>query len=452
MLQNYQDLSFVHEWQRYSDNLATELTQCLDEGKDVEAYRTLVETISAMPIGKEKALAADALFYLLMNAPQRADYPFVEPSDYQGILDARPANRRTYQIPAADDALRDKIAGAWLGRICGCLLGKPVEGMRTPDLWKLLAAEDNLPLKRYIGRDKETLLSCGIQNPDPGRCWAFQKLGYMPPDDDTNYTVMAAKVIIEKYGRNFTPADVANAWLSSQPITAYCTAERVAFMNFVNAIAPPQSAVYQNPYREWIGAQIRADYFGYINPGDPETAADMAFRDASISHIRNGIYGEMFIAAAIAAAACTQDPEEILLAGLDQIPEKSRLTRDVKAVIDFWKSGKSEKECFTWIHEIWDEFSAHHWCHTNSNAMIVAASLLYGGMDYGKSICMAVETGFDTDCNGATVGSIIGMAMGKACVGPEWYEAICDTVDTSIIGCGMYSLSELADITMGHLK
>ena len=83
MLQNYQDLSFVHEWQRYSDNLATELTQCLDEGKDVEAYRTLVETISAMPIGKEKALAADALFYLLMDAPQRADYPFVEPSDYQ---------------------------------------------------------------------------------------------------------------------------------------------------------------------------------------------------------------------------------------------------------------------------------------------------------------------------------------------------------------------------------
>lgn len=452
MLRSYQNLSFSHPWQRYCDNLSIELTQCLDEGKDVEAYRPLMESISSMPNGTEKAMAADAFFQKLSNAPIRSDFPFSEPSDYQGILDARPASRRTYQIPPKNETLRDRIAGAWLGRICGCLLGKPVEGMRTPDLHKLLQAEDNFPLTHYIGRDKETLFSCGIQNPDPNRCWAFQKLGFMPPDDDTNYTVMASKVIIEQYGRDFTPADVANAWLSSQPITAYCTAERVAFMNFVNAIEPPLSAVYQNPYREWIGAQIRADYFGYINPGNPEAAADMAFRDASISHVKNGIYGEMFIAAAIAAAACTKDPEEILLAGLDQIPERSRLTRDVKLVIDFWKSGKSQKDCFAMIHEIWDEFSEHHWCHTNSNAMIVAASLLYGSMDYSKSICMAVETGFDTDCNGATVGSIIGMALGKSCIGPEWYDAICDTVDTSIIGCGMYSISELADITMGHLK
>ncbi len=29
--------------------------------------------------------------------------------------------------------------------------------------------------------------------------------------------------------------------------------------------------------------------------------------------------------------------------------------------------------------------------------MIVVAALLYGKGDYGKSICMAVETGFDAD-------------------------------------------------------
>ena len=103
--------------------------------------------------------------------------------------------------------------------------------------------------------------------------------------------------VIEKYGRDFTPFDVSRAWLAYQPKDAYCTAERVAFCNFVKGFEPPESAIYKNPYREWIGAQIRADYFGYINPGNPELAAEMAWRDASISHTKNGIYGEMFVAA-----------------------------------------------------------------------------------------------------------------------------------------------------------
>ena len=83
--------------------------------------------------------------------------------------------------------------------------------------------------------------------------------------------------------------------------------------------------------------------------------------------------------------------------------------------------------------------------------MIVAAVLLYGGMDYGKTICMAVETGFDTDCNGATAGSILGMVKGREAIGPEWYEAIDDQVETSIVGLGTYKLAELAALTMKHI-
>ena len=109
-------------------------------------------------------------------------------------------------------------------------------------------------------------------------------------------------LLIEKYGKDFIPYDVSRMWLSSQSKDAYCTAERVAFCNFVNGYEPPQSALYKNPFREWIGAQIRADYFGYINPGNPKLAAEMAWRDASISHVKNGIYGEMFVAAMLSVA------------------------------------------------------------------------------------------------------------------------------------------------------
>ena len=78
------------------------------------------------------------------------------------------------------------------------------------------------------------------------------------------------------YGFEFTSENVAEAWVRCRSKDSYCTAERVAYCNFIKGYRPPQTALYKNPYREWIGAQIRGDYWGYINPGNPEKAAEMA--------------------------------------------------------------------------------------------------------------------------------------------------------------------------------
>jgi ADP-ribosylglycohydrolase len=282
-----------------------------------------------------------------------------------------------------------------------------------------------------------------------GRCYA-DTIDGMPVDDDTNYVVLA-QIIIDKYGKDFTPCDVSKAWLKYQSKDAYCTAERVAFCNFIKGYNPPQSAVYKNPYREWIGAQIRGDYFGYINPGNPELAAEMAWRDASISHVKNGIYGEMFVAAMLAVAATTNDLEKILLDGLAEIPYTSRLYEGVMAIYRAFKNRVSQKECFAMIHNKWDEHKSHDWCHTISNAMIVTAALLYGHGDFGKSICMAVESGFDTDCNGATVGSVLGMANGIESISEYWKNPINDTLHTSIFGIGSIKITDRVKLTMKHI-
>ena len=78
-------------------------------------------------------------------------------------------------------------------------------------------------------------------------------------------------------------------------------------------------------------------------------------------------------------------------------------------------------------------------------------SLLYGKGDYGKSICMAVETGFDTDCNGATVGSILGMANGIQSIPNYWKEPINDTLHTSIFGVDTVKISDRVKMTMAHI-
>lgn len=199
-----------------------------------------------------------------------------------------PASRRKKA-----EADYDKIYGAWLGRCAGCLLGQPVEGWRRARINGLLKETGNLPLQNYISSDIGPILREKYNVRDDGHAYGAEKTGwinnvsYMPEDDDTNYTLIALK-LVEQYGRDFTPDDAAENWLMNLPLLHLCTAERVAYINLAQSIFPPESAAYRNPYREWIGAQIRGDLFGYICPGDTETAAEMAWRDASISHVKNG--------------------------------------------------------------------------------------------------------------------------------------------------------------------
>lgn len=434
----------------YCEQLRVELLQSEEEGLDLSGYAAVFEAVAGMPRGNEKKRMADLLFEIVRNAPMRKDYPYVEPSGLAQIREL--AEPYPLPLPLPDKkTLSGKILGAWMGRVCGCLLGKAVEGVRTDELIPFLKQSGNYPLHRYIVSDDIL--------PEKTARFSYRFYGHgsvdvwkrMPWDDDTNYTILYQE-LIRKFGRDFTPADILKFWLEKQPKNSYCTAERVAFCNAVNGYFPPDSACYQNPFREWIGAQIRADYFGYINPGDPDTAAEMAFRDASISHVKNGIYGEMFVAAMIAAAASCDDTEKIIRAGLARIPATSRLFEKITTVLRNYREGTSGPDCFASIHRIYDEHRSHDWCHTIPNAMIVVASLLYGKNDFGRSICMAVEAGFDTDCNGATVGSILGMKNGIAHIGEEWTGPLNDTLETTVFGVGTVRISERAAMTMEQIR
>lgn len=441
--------SSMPEWEFYASGSMTEYQQSIDEGLDIKKYKDLFVAVSKLPQNEIKKKLGDVLFEIVNNADMAEGYKYKEPSDLASISDLRKEYKITTKVDVKN--IENKIHGAWLGRICGCMLGKTVEGIRTNELIPFLKETNNYPMYRYIYKSDLNDEICEKYK-FPFKCRVYaDEIDGMPVDDDTNYVILA-QIIIDKYGRNFTPYDVSRAWLEYQSKDAYCTAERVAFCNFVKGYEPPQSAVYKNPYREWIGAQIRGDYFGYINPGNPEKAAEMAWRDASISHIKNGIYGEMFVAAMLAVAATTTDMEDIIRGGLAHIPYTSRLYEEILFVLNSYKNGVSQKDAFESIYKKYDEYSSHGWCHTISNAMIVVASLLYGKGDYGKSICMAVETGFDTDCNGATVGSIIGMANGIESIPEYWANPINDTLHTSIFGIGTVKISDMAKKTLKHMN
>lgn len=437
-------------WECYSKELEVEYRQSVEEGKDIEAFKELFSEVSSLPDGKYKDKIADVLFEIVTQAPQRADYKYTEPSDLGRIRQFT----KPYDLPMPlpdDDILLDKILGGWLGRVCGCFLGKPVEGIMEPELRKILKRTGNYPMHRYIDKEECTEEVMDGLNWNIAACAYPRDYGKMPCDDDTNYTIMGYK-IIERYGKDFTAENVASMWLATQVKNAYCTAERVAYRNFVNGYLPPESAEYKNPYREWIGAQIRGDFFGYFNPCNPRMAAEMAHRDASISHIKNGIYGEMFVSAMIAAAFSTKNPEEVIRCGMAEIPSTSRLYEAIEKVLEGYNNGTSEKDFFVDLHKRWNEQSSHDWCHTISNAEIVAACLLYGKKDYARSVGMAVEQGFDTDCNGATVGSILGVMLGGEALPEEFTGRVCDTLCSNISGYSCVSITDMAKKTLALMK
>jgi len=438
-----------HSWLDGCD-LAVERQQARDEGRELASVESDFQRLLDTERDEAWFAAAGALMDRVQMLPCRADNADREPSDLPGIKSERPTAPALKAWRGSRREWQRRLHGGLLGRICGCMLGKPVEGWPRASIritgeetgnwpptnyWRQPTARE---AKRIAGRQPRRTLNDRQTN------WLRDGLSGMVEDDDINYTT-SGFAILKRYGADFRPMDVASFWGDNLPVFHTCSAERAAYRNFASGILPPASATHRNPYREWIGAQIRADYFGYSNPGNPERAAEWAWRDASISHIKNGIYGEMWAAAMLAAAYVANDWETIIRAGLAQIPAHCRLREDIEKILRAHDAGASYDDTIQLVRAQWDEMNVHHWCHTNSNAQIVAVGLLWGEDDYEKTITRAVMPGFDTDCNGATCGSLWGVRHGVDQLPRKWTRPMHDLVRTGVAGYHEVKISNLAE-------
>src|SRR5574341_1407853 len=275
--------------------------------------------------------------------------------------------------------------------MAGCILGAPVEGC-SPHFMEDLARENGDPFPptdywKHVPQPFE------LHNEySPREAYTRTKMNGVPVDDDLVYTLLGL-FVIEEYGPDFSTEDVGRAWLKYLPF-AY-SAEDVTLRNLKAGIPALEAGVSENPFTQWIGADIRSDPWGYMAPGYPELAAEMAHRDAYLSHRRQGIYGEMFFSAAIAAAFQVEDPLEAIQIGLTEIPADCQLARHIRWALTEAPRIKTYRQAREAVEQ---RFAGMATVHTVNNACLTIFGLAIGKTDFSRVIGETVAMGMDNDC------------------------------------------------------
>lgn len=370
----------------------------------------------------------------VLSSPQ-AD---VEPSDEYQL---RALAMGAQSVDAVGSRFQARLWAAWTGRMIGNTIGKPIEGLPPGDARAYLDACGQIPLTGFLPLLDPLPDSVGALHPSAPTS-TVGHFDMAPRDDDLDWTILGLH-ILETRGMGFTTNDVADAWLDCVPFTQTFTAERAAYRNLIHGLRPPETATFRNPYREWIGALIRADIFGYVYAGQPGMAASAALTDARLSHTANGVYGEMWAAALVSLALVAESMTEAVHGSLATVPSESRLARTLSEICGLHDGDASVEEALAWV----DEKLGHYpWVHVIPNSAVIACALLWG-RSFLDAVEIALRGGRDTDSSAATVGCVYAALHGPSAIPPELVTTH-RYVHSSVRGFDGISVDELVQRTL----
>jgi ADP-ribosylglycohydrolase len=424
-------------------NVAGIRSRWLDAGGHGQAA---VSGATPEPAPTDVRALARQLLAELDTVPDSEQLTEREPDGFDAILAAAGANQISDSVPGLASGFSDRVHGAWLGRAAGCLLGKPVEKIPREGIEKIARATGNWPVSGYfteIGLDQDTAAAYPW-NRRSRPTSLVENIDGMPEDDDLNFPLLALD-LLERIGPKFSTDDVAQSWLGNLPGGRVFTAERITYRNLLDGYEPDVAGAVQNPFRDWIGAQIRTDVYGWAAAGDARRAARMAWTDARLSHGRSGLYGALFVAAASSAAVVATSIDEVLDAGLSVVPAASRYAEAIRRGREI---GRSNVGTAGALDAIYADFGHLHWVHALNNSALLAFALTRSGGDFETAITLAVTGGWDTDSTGATAGSICGALTGASALPSRWIDPLHNRLASSVPGFDNSRFDDLARRTV----
>lgn len=354
----------------------------------------------------------------LLKAERNLDSPYWKYKNYKSFEEYNKEVKfpEKVEVDINEEDFREKIKAAWLSQLIGAAMGTQVEGYTSENLFKAFGE-----VRDYI-REPNTY------------------------NDDITFE-LALLEAFEKYGYNVESKDIALEWVGYVP--SGWSAEELALRNIKSGIMPPESGSFNNPFNEWIGAQMRGAICGMLAPGDPMLAAELAWKDGEVSHISNGILGEVLNAVMTSMAFVEKDVKKIVEAAVNIIPKDSEYYSVVKFALDKSRESSTWQEALEACNE---RYKKYNWIHAYPNACAEIIALWFGEGDYEKTLYIITMSGIDVDCNAGQIMPIIGIQKGMETIPERLIHPAFDKLITYMRDYDELTLDELIEKTVRSIK
>ncbi|MGM9626254.1 MAG: ADP-ribosylglycohydrolase family protein [Eubacteriales bacterium] len=303
------------------------------------------------------------------------------------------------------EVLRDKIHACWIGKNIGGTMGTPYEGRQQINDIQGFSTPEGVVL--------------------PNDDLDLQLVWLRAMEDFGPYTLDAK--ILGEYWLNFIPPQWNEYGIGKNNMRA--------------GLMPPLSGEYENDWKHSNGAWIRTEVWACMAPAAPDVAIRYAREDACVDHgAGEGTYAAIFVAAMESAAFVISDIRTLIDIGLSKIPADCRMAQSIRLLLDCYDKGLDWK---TTRNRIVEDSADLGWFEAPANVAFAMLGMLYGKGDFKKSMILAINCGDDTDCTGATLGSLFGIMYGSACIPADWAAHIGDHITTIAVNRGsLYGLPE----------
>ncbi|MBQ2708304.1 MAG: ADP-ribosylglycohydrolase family protein, partial [Clostridia bacterium] len=280
------------------------------------------------------------------------------------------------------EIVKDKIYACWLGKNIGGTMGTPYEG------------------KTELNDIQ------GFNSP----------AGTALPNDDLDLQLVWLRAMEDLGPYSLNAQALGEYWVSFIP--PHWNEYGICKNNMHIGLIPPLAGEYKNEWKHSNGAWIRTEVWACMAPGCPDIAMKYSQMDACVDHgAGEGTYAAMFVAAIEAAAFVMNDLRKLIELGLTKIPADCWMAKTIRLLLECKDNGVDWKETRQKLVEFTKELG---WFQAPANVAFSMLGLLYGDGDFKKSMILAINCGDDTDCTGATLGSLFGIMNGTAGIPEDW--------------------------------